>query len=159
MSAVEHKLPVKVVVFNNAGWGLVHVEMEAAGLPAFRGTAFPNMDFAAFARACGAEGFLARQPSDLEPAIRRWLAAPGPAVLDVFIDPDELPSALVADFACQDCAETGLGKARDARFAGCDGAGRMQLNGRILSTQRVEWHSLGTKTRVRRYTGHECKLS
>ena len=40
-----------------------------------------------------------------------------------------------------------------------DGAGRMQLNGRILSTQRVERHSLGTKTRVRRYIGHECQLS
>jgi len=56
MSAVEHKLPVKVVVFNNSVWGLVHVEMEAAGLPAFKGAGFPNMDFAAFARAMPRRG-------------------------------------------------------------------------------------------------------
>jgi pyruvate dehydrogenase (quinone) len=92
MTAVEHKLPVKVVVYNNSGWGLVHLEMEQAGLPAARGTKFPNMDFAAFARACGVDGFTARTPDALAPAIRQWLASPGPAVLDVFVDPDELPT-------------------------------------------------------------------
>jgi len=112
MSAVEHKLPVKVVVFNNAGWGLVHVEMEAVALPAFRGTSFPNMDFAAFARACGAEGFHARQPNELEPAIRRRLAAPGPAVLDVFIDPDELPS--MPHIAFEQVWKFGIARVREA---------------------------------------------
>ncbi|RZM12534.1 MAG: pyruvate dehydrogenase, partial [Sphingomonas sp.] len=57
MTAVEHKLPIKVVVYDNAAWGLVHLEMEGAGNPPASGANFPNMDFAAFARACGAQGF------------------------------------------------------------------------------------------------------
>ena len=92
MTAVEHKLPVKVVVFNNSGWGLVHLEMEQAGLPAFEGSEFANLDFAAFARACGVEGFTARRPDELTGAIGRLLASPGPAILDVVVDPAELPT-------------------------------------------------------------------
>ena len=91
MTAVEHKLPLKVVVFNNREWGLVHLEMEEAGLPAFEGSNFPNMDFAAFALACGAQGFSAKTPDQLDDALQRLLAAPGPAILNVFIDPAELP--------------------------------------------------------------------
>lgn len=34
MTAVEHKLPIKAVVYDNGGWGLVHLEMEGAGNPA-----------------------------------------------------------------------------------------------------------------------------
>ena len=91
MTAVEHKLPVKVVVFNNREWGLVHLEMEEAGLPAFEGAEFPNLDFALFAGACGAQGFTAKTPSQLEEVLGPFLAAPGPAILNVFIDPSELP--------------------------------------------------------------------
>lgn len=92
MTSVEHKLPVKVIVFNNREWGLVHLEMEEAGLPAFAGSEFPNPDFAAFARACGAQGFTAKTPDELDAALGQLLATPGPAVLDVFIDPSELPT-------------------------------------------------------------------
>jgi pyruvate dehydrogenase (quinone) len=91
MTSVEHKLPVKVVVFNNREWGLVHLEMEGAGLPAFEGAEFPNLDFAAFAGACGAQGYTAQTPDQLQDGLRQLLAAPGPAILNVFIDPSELP--------------------------------------------------------------------
>jgi len=92
MTSVEHRLPVKVIVFNNREWGLVHLEMEQAGLPAFEGSEFPNLDFAAFAQACGAQGFTAKTPEQLDLALEQLLAAPGPAVLNVFIDPNELPA-------------------------------------------------------------------
>jgi pyruvate dehydrogenase (quinone)/pyruvate oxidase len=92
MTAVEHKLPIKVVVYDNAGWGLVHLEMEGAGNPAASGATFPNMDFAAFARACGAQGFTARKPSELVATVQAFLAAPGPAVLHAFVDPQEIPA-------------------------------------------------------------------
>lgn len=36
-----------------------------------------------------AQGFSATKPEQLTPAIRDWLAAPGVAVLDVQIDPEE----------------------------------------------------------------------
>ena len=92
MTAVEHKLPVKAAVYDNGGWGLVHLEMEAAALPAAEGTGFPNPDFAAFARSCGAQGFTVRDPAKLEATIAAFLAAPGPAVLHAFVDPEELPT-------------------------------------------------------------------
>jgi pyruvate dehydrogenase (quinone)/pyruvate oxidase len=92
MTAVEHKLPIKVVVYDNATWGLVHLEMEGAGNPAASGASFPNMDFAAFARACGAQGFTARDPATLVETVRTFLAAPGPAILHAIVNPDEIPS-------------------------------------------------------------------
>ena len=92
MTAVEHRLPIKVVVYDNATWGLVHLEMEGAGNPAAPGASFPNMDFAAFARACGAQGFTARDPATLVETVRSFLAAPGPAILHAVVDPDEIPS-------------------------------------------------------------------
>lgn len=92
MTAVEHQLPIKVVVYDNAGWGLVRLEMEGAGNPVAPGAVFPNMDFAAFARACGAQGFTARDPSQLVATVQAFLAAPGPAILHAFVDPDEIPA-------------------------------------------------------------------
>ncbi len=92
MTTVEHALPVKIVVYDNARWGLVHLEMEGAGTPAASGSVFPNMDFAAFARACGASGFTARDPATLVATVREFLAAPGPAILHAVVDPDELPA-------------------------------------------------------------------
>jgi pyruvate dehydrogenase (quinone) len=92
MTSVEHGLPIKVIVYDNSGWGLVKLEMEGAGVPAAAGASFPNMDFAAFARACGAQGFTVRSPSELVDAVRTLLASPGPAVLHAVVDPDEIPA-------------------------------------------------------------------
>lgn len=92
MTAVEHKLPIKVVVYDNAAWGLVHLEMEGAGNPPASGANFPNMDFAAFARACGAQGFTARDPATLVATVQAFLAVPGPAILHAVVDPDEIPA-------------------------------------------------------------------
>ena len=92
MTSVEHKLPVKFVVYDNSAWGLVHLEMEGAGLPAARGTNFPNIDFAAFARACGAQGFTARDPAELGATVAQFLGAPGPAILHAVVDPNEVPT-------------------------------------------------------------------
>src|SRR6202040_3844463 len=78
MTAVHHKLPVKVVVYNNSGFGLITLEAESVGLPAFRkGIEFPNPDFAALARACGGHGFTARKPNELKEAVTEPFAWPG----------------------------------------------------------------------------------
>ena len=66
MTAVEHRLAIKVVVYDNGGWGLVHLEMEGAGVPATAGARLQNPDFAVFAQACGADGYLALEPEKLE---------------------------------------------------------------------------------------------
>jgi len=112
MTSVEHRLPVKIVVYDNAQWGLVHIEMESAGLPAASGTTFPNIDFAAFARACGAEGFTVRDPAMLKETIAQFLAAPGPAILHAHVDPDELPT--MPHIEAGQVVRFGIAKVREA---------------------------------------------
>ncbi|WP_395337122.1 thiamine pyrophosphate-binding protein [Novosphingobium sp. BL-8H] len=112
MTSVEHQLPVKIVVYDNAEWGLVHLEMEVAGLPAAKGSTFPNIDFAAFAKACGAQGFTVRDPAQLDATIAQFLAAPGPAILHAIVDPDELPTMPHIDPA--KVLRFGIAKVREA---------------------------------------------
>jgi pyruvate dehydrogenase (quinone) len=93
LTAVHHKLPVKVVVYNNSAFGLITLEAESIGLPAYRkGIEFPNPDFAALARACGGQGFSARKPGELKAAISEAFAADGPAIVDAVVPADELPN-------------------------------------------------------------------
>lgn len=93
MTAVQHKLPLKVIVYNNSALGLITLEAESIGLAPFReAIEFPNPDFAALARACGAQGFTAKQPTELKKAIADALACEGPAVVDCVVAADELPN-------------------------------------------------------------------
>jgi thiamine pyrophosphate-dependent acetolactate synthase large subunit-like protein len=93
MTAVHHKLPVKVIIYNNSALGLITLEAESVGLVPFReAIEFPNPDFAALARACGGHGFMARQPGDLKAAISEALAVDGPAIVDAVVAADEMPN-------------------------------------------------------------------
>src|ERR1700756_582351 len=93
LTAVHHKLPVKVIVYNNSSLGLIFLEAEGVGLPAFReAIEFPNPDFAALARACGGHGFKAMHPDELRGAIAEAFAVDGPAIVDCVVAADELPN-------------------------------------------------------------------
>jgi pyruvate dehydrogenase (quinone) len=93
LTAVHHKLPVKVVIYNNSAFGLITLEAESIGLPAYKeGIEFPNPDFAALARACGGVGFKAERPGELRDAIDKALKADGPAIIDCVVAADELPN-------------------------------------------------------------------
>ena len=93
LTAVHHKLPIKVVIYNNSAFGLITLEAESVGLPPFReGIEFPNPDFAALARACGGHGFTARQPGELKAAVAEAFAIDGPAIVDAVVAANELPN-------------------------------------------------------------------
>jgi pyruvate dehydrogenase (quinone) len=93
LTAVHHKLPVKVVVYNNSSFGLIPLEAEAIGLPAYRqGIEFPNPDFSAFAVACGGHGFKAANPDELRAIIDAALKVDGPAIIDCVVAADEMPN-------------------------------------------------------------------
>ena len=93
MTSVHHKLPVKVIVYNNSALGLIRLEAESVGLVPFReAIEFPNPDFAALARACGGHGFTARKPDELIATITGALAVDGPAIVDVVVASDEMPN-------------------------------------------------------------------
>jgi thiamine pyrophosphate-dependent acetolactate synthase large subunit-like protein len=100
LTAVHHGLPVKVVVYNNSGFGLIHLEAESIGLPAYdQGIEFPNPDFAALAQACGGRGFKVDNPQELRATISEALASDGPAIVDAVVAADELPNMPHLDLA------------------------------------------------------------
>jgi len=112
ITAVQHELPIKVFVFNNAGWGLVHLEMEAAGMPVFnQGATFKNPDFAMYALACGAQGFKIAKPNELHDTVAEALHAAGPVIVDVTVDPTEIPA--MPHVKIEQVAKFGLGKIRE----------------------------------------------
>ena len=93
LTAMHHKLPVKAVVFNNSSLGLIMLEAEGMGLPAWKQAIdFPNPDYVALARACGGVGFKAEKPGELREAIDQALKAEGPAIIDCVVAADELPN-------------------------------------------------------------------
>ena len=89
ISLAQLKLPVKVIVFDNASLGFVAMEMKAAGY-LDTGTELKNPDFAAMSNAMGILGIRVEQSEDLEPALRRALAHDGPVLVDVVTATQEL---------------------------------------------------------------------
>ena len=92
LTAVHHKLPVKAVVYNNSSLGLIRLEAESMGLPAWKAMDFPNPDYVALARACGGVRFKAEKPGELREAINQALKAEGPAIVDCVVPAEELPN-------------------------------------------------------------------
>jgi pyruvate dehydrogenase (quinone) len=89
LTAVQESLPIKVCIFNNSSLGFVELEQKVEGLL----DAYTNLVNPDFARVADAIGFWARRvekSSELEGTVREWLAAPGPALLDVVTDRFEL---------------------------------------------------------------------
>ncbi len=86
---VQYKLPVKIIVFNNRSLGMVKLEMEVAGLPDWQ-TDMYNPDFALVAQAMGMKGISVTEPDQVRQAISDALAFDGPALVNVFTDPNAL---------------------------------------------------------------------
>ncbi|GAB2661795.1 pyruvate dehydrogenase [Saccharopolyspora gloriosae] len=84
-----HRLPVKLVVFNNSSLGMVKLEMLVDGMPDF-GTDHDSIDFAAVAAAAGIHSVRVDQPAQVRDALAGALAHPGPALVDVVTDPNAL---------------------------------------------------------------------
>jgi pyruvate dehydrogenase (quinone)/pyruvate oxidase len=90
-TAVRYELPVKIIVNNNGSLGQILWEQMVLGYPEF-GVRFQRWsDFAPWAVACGAFGETVEDPAEVEGAVGRMLAHPGPALLDVRVNPDEPP--------------------------------------------------------------------
>jgi pyruvate dehydrogenase (quinone) len=100
VTLMQNRLPVKVIVFNNASLNFVELEMKAAGIVNF-GTDLVNPNFADVARAMGMFGRRVEQPGDLEQALADAFAHDGPAVVDVITARQELsiPPAITLEQA------------------------------------------------------------
>ena len=100
LTAVQHKLPVKTVVFNNSSLNFVEVEMKAAGFVNYA-TELENPDFSAVGQALGMHSIRVERSADLPAAVAEFLAHDGPALLDVVTERQELsiPPAITAEQA------------------------------------------------------------
>jgi pyruvate dehydrogenase (quinone) len=98
---VKYKLPVKVVVIKNNVLGEIKWEqMAQEGNPQY-GVELQPIDFAGYARCCGAAGFTIDDPQNVENVLRQALAHPGPALVEAVVDPNEppLPGNITAEQA------------------------------------------------------------
>jgi len=90
-TAVKYQLPIKVVVIKNNSLGQIKWEqMVFLGNPEFACDLHP-IDFAAFARACGAQGFVIERPEECGAILDQALNTPGPVVIEAVVDPNEPP--------------------------------------------------------------------
>jgi pyruvate dehydrogenase (quinone) len=88
---VKHQMPVKVIIFKNNVLGMIKWEqMVLDATPQF-GVQLQPIDFAAYARACGAGGFTVDDPAQLASVLGQAFAHPGPAIVEAVIDPNEPP--------------------------------------------------------------------
>ena len=92
LTAVQHQLPVKVVINNNNSLGQILWEQMVLGYPE-HGVRYPEpfVNYATFAEANGGLGIKVESPADVRGAIERALAHDGPALMDVNVNPDEPP--------------------------------------------------------------------
>jgi pyruvate dehydrogenase (quinone) len=91
VTCVKYQLPVKVVVIKNNSLGQIKWEqMVFLGNPEY-GCDLQPIDFAAFARACGATGFTIDDPAACGPMLEKALATPGPVIVEAIVDPFEPP--------------------------------------------------------------------
>lgn len=90
-TAVKYQLPIKIVVLKNNTLGMVKWEqMVFLGNPEY-GCKLQPIDFAAFARACGATGITIDDPAQCGEALDHALASPGPVLIEAVVDPFEPP--------------------------------------------------------------------
>ncbi|NUT35409.1 MAG: thiamine pyrophosphate-binding protein [Hamadaea sp.] len=96
--AVEQGAPVVFVVMNNRSHGTIS-DLQAANFGASFGCDFVgpdgaaySPDFAAYGRACGADGYTVDSPDRLGEALRAALAARRPAVIDVPMVNEPVPT-------------------------------------------------------------------
>ena len=95
-TAAQYGAKAVWVVLNDAAYGMCRDGHQALGLTGEE-IHFPQVDFVLLAQSMGADGVVVETEDEIEDALARAMAAEGPFVLDVRIDPNE-PSPLLKRF-------------------------------------------------------------
>ncbi len=97
-TAVQYGAGVVVLVINNGMYGTIRMHQERAFPGRPHGTDLVNPDFAALARSFGAHGEAVERTADFAVAFERALAAGGPALLELRVDPEAItPKATLSE--------------------------------------------------------------
>jgi acetolactate synthase I/II/III large subunit len=95
-TAVQYRLPVKVVILNNGSLGMVRQWQELFFQGKYSQTCLPQTpDFVRLAEAFGASGFRTAKPGEVTQVLEKGFAAPGPALIDIVTDPNEMVYPMV----------------------------------------------------------------
>jgi len=89
-TAVQYRLAIVFVVVDNGMYGTIRMHQERTFPGRVSGTGLSNPDFAALARAYGAEGATVTTTAEFAPAFERALAHEGPTLLHVRLDSQAL---------------------------------------------------------------------
>jgi pyruvate dehydrogenase (quinone) len=89
LSIRQLNLPIKMVVFNNSSLGFVDMEMKAAGYVP-HDTDFNDTNFAGVALGAGILGIRVESAEELPAALRKAFDHPGPVLIDVVTEKQEL---------------------------------------------------------------------
>ncbi|MHA1568904.1 MAG: thiamine pyrophosphate-dependent enzyme [Alphaproteobacteria bacterium] len=94
-TAARLGLDITAVVFNDAALSLIDLKQRGRGL-ASSGVRYPRRDLASVARALGWRAWAVAGGPALEPALAEAMAASGPALVDVAVDPGGYPEQFAA---------------------------------------------------------------
>lgn len=86
-TAAQHNANLCVIVFNDAALSLIALKQRNRGM-ADAGVRWPHADFASVARGFGLQAFTVRSEAEYVAALHTVLAQPGPALIDVHVDPE-----------------------------------------------------------------------
>jgi acetolactate synthase I/II/III large subunit len=89
-TAMQYDLPIVILVVNNGMYGTIRMHQERHFPGRVVGTDLANPDFAAYARAFGAQGETVTETSAFPAALERSLAAGTSALIELQIDPEAI---------------------------------------------------------------------
>ncbi|ARE41003.1 Acetolactate synthase large subunit [Rhodovulum sp. P5] len=93
-TAVQHGANVVVIVANNGRYGTIRMHQEKTYPGRVSGTDLANPDYPALARAYGGDGVVVADQADFPAALNRALAANGPFVIELRLDPEALATGM-----------------------------------------------------------------
>lgn len=89
-TAAQYDLKILFLVVNNAMYGTIRMHQERNYPGRTVGTDLRNPDFAVLAQAYGLHGERVAHIDQFDAALQRALAAPGPALIELVVDPDAI---------------------------------------------------------------------
>ena len=97
-TAMQYGLKIIVLVVNNGMYGTIRMHQEREYPERVSGTELVNPDFAAYAKAFGANGEVVEQTDQFAPAFERAMAAKTPSLIEIRIDPEAItPKATLSE--------------------------------------------------------------
>ena len=89
-TAAKRDVPAVWIVLNDGCYNMCNQGMAALSMAGMADAFFPAVNFAQLARSMGADGVCVENEAGLEAALAEAMASPGPFVVDVLIDADQL---------------------------------------------------------------------